>query len=285
MSGIIFVNPHSGDGSSPGVDDVADAFPEHRVEACEPSELERRIEEALDERPDFVGVAGGDGSVNAAAGVLRGVADVPLLVVPLGTRNHFARQVGIDTLDAAMEALTKGQTSRIAVGEVRGRHFVNNASIGVYPSLVRRRQAHARRVPTILANIAAGWDLLRHGRRIDVEVVSQTHPAWMLFVGNGRYGDHLLDLADRTGLEERVLDVRLVRADGRFSRLRVVGALLFGSLSRSRLVHRHVTARADFDVKASQVEIALDGEVELMEPPLTFASHSESLIVFTNAQG
>lgn len=285
MSGIIFVNPHSGDGNGPGVDDVADAFAEHRVEACEPSELERRIEEALDEEPDFIGVAGGDGSVNAAVGVLRGVADVPLLVVPLGTKNHFARQVGIDTLDAAMEALTRGQTSRIAVGEVCGRHFLNNASIGVYPMLVRRRKAHARRVPTILANIAAGWDLLRRGRRIDVEFASQTHPVWMLFVGNGRYGDHILDLADRTGLEERVLDVRLVRADGRFSRLRVVGALLFGSLSRSGSVHRHVTARADFDVKAPQVEVAFDGEVEMMEPPLTFASHSEALTVFTNAQG
>lgn len=285
MSGVIFVNPSSGNGRGAGPDDVARVFRDHRVERCDPWDLTTRFEAALQERPDFVGVAGGDGSVNAAVGVLSGAPGVPLLIVPLGTRNHFARQLGIDTLDAAMEALSTERTRRVAVGEVRGRHFVNNASIGVYPMLVRRRQAHARRAPEFLANIAAAWDLLRHGRRIDVQVASEVHSAWMLFVGNGRYGDHVFDLTDRSGLDESVLDVRLVRAHGRFSRLRVVGALLFGSLSKSRLVHRHVVATADFDVKASRVEVAYDGEVELMAPPLTFASHPEALTVFTNAPG
>lgn len=285
MRGVILVNPSSGNGRGPGPDDVARVFRAHRVECCEPSDLTTRFEVALEERPDFVGVAGGDGSVNAAVSVLGGTTGVPLLIVPLGTRNHFARQMGIDTLDAAMEALSGERTRRVALGEVRGRHFVNNASIGVYPMLVRRRHTHARRVPGALANIAAAWDLLRHGRRIGVQVASQVHPAWMLFVGNGRYGDNIFDLTDRSGLDESVLDVRLVRADGRFSRLRVVGALLSGSLSKSRLVHRHVAATADFDVQAGRVEVAYDGEVELMEPPLTFASHPEALTVFTNAPG
>lgn len=276
MTGVIFVNPGSGPDET-DIDDLRRRFPGHRVERCPPKDLPAEVAAAVKEGCTFVGVAGGDGTIRLAAEQLVGTG-VPLLPIPAGTRNHFARDTGVADLDAAQAAVA-GETMGVDVGEVNGRRFVNNSSIGLYPKVVVRREIHQRRLPKGLANVVAAFEQLRRGERVDAEIEGTTHRAWMVFVGNGEYGEGLLDLADRETLDGHILDLRIVRADRPLSRLRVVGALLLGRLARSPLVHCQRTSAVTINLNRASVEVALDGEVELLRPPLVYRSLARGLLV------
>jgi undecaprenyl-diphosphatase len=265
--GAIFVNPGSGPNST-SVEKLRTRFPGHQIEECSPDQLVETIKKAIAAGCSFVGAAGGDGTIRAVAEQLVGT-EVPLLVIPAGTRNHFAKDVGIEDVDAAEKAAT-GRVISVDVGRVNGKCFVNNSSIGVYPKVVIRRELHQRRLRKGVANVVAAYEQLRDGGRVNVEVDGVTHCAWMVFVGNGTYGEGLLDLADRQSLDDGVLDVRVVRADRPLSRLRIVGAVVLGRLARSPLVLRWQTVATECDLDRSGVEVALDGEVESLGTPLRF---------------
>jgi diacylglycerol kinase family enzyme len=276
VAGIVFINPASGPDDA-GVE-VRERFAGHAIEEADPEELAKQVGAAVHDRPDFIGVAGGDGTIRSVAQELVG-GDVPLLAIPAGTRNHFARDLCLDTIEKAAAAVTNGTTRSIDVGRVNGQVFVNNSSIGAYPKIVVRREVHEKRVPKRIANIAAAYEQLRHGRRLTVEVDGETLPIWLSFIGNGRYGDGLWDLADRESLDEHVLDVRLVHADRPLARLRVIGALLLGRLARSPLITTHTTSAVTLDLDRAEVEVALDGEVDKLRPPLRYESVAGGLLV------
>jgi len=267
MPGAIFLNPRSGPDATP-LDELQKRFPGHRVEECAPDKLAGCVRDAVGSGCDFIGVAGGDGTIRLAAEQLVGTG-VPLLPIPAGTRNHFARDVGIEDLDTTEKAAT-GHIISVDVGRVNGRYFVNNSSIGLYPKIVIRREVHEHRLPKGVANVVAAYEQLRQGGRVDAEIDGERHRAWMVFVGNGTYGEGLLDLADRETLDGKTLDLRVVRADRPLSRLRIVGALLFGRLARSPLVLRRRAASITVNLNRTRVEVALDGEVEVLETPLRY---------------
>jgi len=236
------------------------------------------VKDAVADGVSFVAVAGGDGTIRSAAAQLIG-SGVPLLPVPTGTRNHFAQDIGICSLDDATDAAAGERARPVDVGRVNGRVFVNNSSIGLYPKIVVRREAHERRLRKGVANVVALWEQLIHGRRIFVSIDGVAYAAWMVFVGNGAYGEGLIDLADREDLCGHVLDVRAVRADRPLARLRVLAALLFGRLARSPLVVKQQCGSVSIDVRQGRVEVALDGEVEVMETPLEYESLPGALSV------
>jgi undecaprenyl-diphosphatase len=271
VAGVVFVNPQAGpDETSLG--ELKSLFAGHAVEPCPPEELADRVAAAGEDSVDFVGVAGGDGTLRCAAGQLL-AGDVPLLAVPAGTRNHFAKDLGIRTLDDAAAAAVEGSTIAVDVGCVSGHVFLNNSSIGVYPRIVIRREAREHRLRKGVATVVAAVEQIRRGRRMTVEVDGDTGKAWLVFVGNGRYGEGLLDLADRESLYDHLLDVRVVSADRPMARLRVVGALLLGRLAGSPLVDTRETTAVTIDVpRRRSVEVALDGEIEHLEPPLRYES-------------
>lgn len=278
MAGIVLVNPGSGRSeTSPA--DLADAFPGAPVVECDSESFEDEVRRAVKEGADFVAVAGGDGTMRAAAQVLVG-GETPLVPVPAGTRNHFAKDVGLPDLDAVASAVASCRVLAVDTGAVNDLVFVNNASIGLYPKIVSRREVHQRRLPKGAAHIVAAWEQLRRGRRVVVEIDGKPYRAWLVFVGNGPYGDGLLDLADRETLTDGILDVRIVRADAPLARLRIVGALLLGRLARSPLVVRHRVPAITIDLRhRRRIEVALDGEVRSLEPPLCFESRPASLLV------
>lgn len=277
MAGVVFCNPSSGKGDIRPAD-LRHGFSAHAVVECSPDDLAARVRSALAEGVDFVSVAGGDGSIRAVAQELMGT-DTPLLPVPAGTRNHFARNMGIETLDDAVAAASHGSVRRIDVGTVNGKCFVNNSSIGMYPRVVMAREAHERALPHALANVVAMWEQVRHGHRFFVSVDGQRQRVWIVFVGNGRYGRGLLDGVSRDSLEDNLLDLLVVRADRPLARTRALAALLVGRLQRSRLLVRWSSADAELDVELAEVEVALDGEVERLSPPLRYESVPAALSV------
>jgi diacylglycerol kinase family enzyme len=277
VPGVVFVNP----GAGPDDTDLADLrsrFAGHEVTTVDPADLGSHVRSALPTEPSFIGVAGGDGTIRTVAAQLSG-GPTPLLVVPEGTRNHFAHDVGIDSLGDAAAAASSQRTVTIDLGEVNGEVFVNNSSLGLYPKIVVRREAHERRFRKGVATVVATLEQLRAAHPMTVDVDGEVHRAWMVFVGNGLYGEGLLDLADRERMDTGTLDVRVVRADRRLARLRIVGALLLGRLGRSPLVVRQQVSAMTISVDRGDVEVALDGEVVRMRSPLAYRSVPASLLV------
>src|SRR6476620_8329924 len=101
---------------------------------------------ARDSSADILGAAGGDGTINAVASVAL-ERNKPLAVVPLGTLNHFAKDIGVQTeLAEAAAAISLGYLKSVDVGEVNGQIFLNNSSIGLYPHIVHSRERQQERL-------------------------------------------------------------------------------------------------------------------------------------------
>ena len=162
MPGVLFVNPHSGS-DEPTVEELTAAARERGVEVRVLRAGDDVVDLARTATADVLGMAGGDGSLGpvAAVAIERGL---PFVAVPWGTRNHFARDLGLDRADplASLDAFG-GVERRIDVGRAGDRLFLNNVSLGLYARLVHRRERHRRRRET-LARLRALAILIRHPR-------------------------------------------------------------------------------------------------------------------------
>lgn len=277
-SGVIFVNPASGPDDDTA-DQLAEHFPHVEVAEVAGGELTDAVKAAADGGAPFVGMAGGDGSIRCAAGIVAGTATA-LLPIPAGTKNHFAKAVGLPTYEDAAAALTAGRTCLVDLGEVNGECFVNNASIGIYPLIVRHRRRWEGHLPKQLATMVAALPQVRRLTRVPVAVDGEeAGAAWMVFVGNGEYGTSVFQATDRERLDEGTLDLRICHADARLSRVRAIGALLAGRIDRSTMVTRATTSQFTIETTGT-VDVAVDGEVIRMTSPLEFRSQPGALTVF-----
>lgn len=277
MPGVVLVNPNSGPEET-STDEIAAEFPGSRIHEIEGKQVKDQVKAAIaNGSPSFLAVAGGDGTIRCAAGVLAGT-DMPLLPIPAGTLNHFAREVGIATLDDAGRAAS-GDVVRIDLGEVNGEIFVNNAGIGIYPRILRERKVHQKRFSKTVATVVAAWHQIRDLHKFNVTANDSTYRAWMVFVGNGRYGRSLLDVSSRESLEQGVLDVRIMRADGKLARLRAILALVSGRLDESRMTIVGEVPALELGFDRERVDVALDGEMLALDTPLRFRSRAGALQV------
>lgn len=280
MTGIVFVNAHAGTNASEDdpVAVIRRAMPDVEVRTCRPEELDAAIDAQIDAGAEWVGVAGGDGTIRCAAERLAG-RTTALLPVPMGTLNHFARQLGIETLEDAAAAVAAGATIAVDVAEVNGRVFVNNSSIGLYPLLIEGRERRMHRLPKRLADLVALGEELARSRRLLVCLDDDPVETWMVFVGNNRYCSGLFNITERASITDGLLDIRLVRAEGRLTRLRVLGAAVLKRLGRSTLIESREVREITMDPTRAVVAVALDGEVEDVRGPLHYRSRPAALRV------
>lgn len=176
---------------------------------------------------------------------------LPFVCVPFGTRNHFARDVGLDRNDpiGALGAFVERQERRIDVGRVGDRLFLNNVSLGLYADLVHRREHHRRR-RVALARLRALAVLVRHPRGIGLSIDGQPVGAQVALVGNNRYKLDLFSLGERERLDEGKLHLALA-----------------GGWNPSRWEER-LTERLTIDTSQHRVKAAVDGEPAALETPL-----------------
>jgi diacylglycerol kinase family enzyme len=210
LAGFLLINPRSGKGG-PSADDLADAARERGVGIRVLRESDDAAKLAREAEADALGVAGGDGSLAAIAEVSleRGL---PFVCVPFGTRNHFARDLGLDRGDPlAALASFGGRERRVDVGRADGRLFLNNISFGAYASLVHRREHHRGR-RAALARLRALLRTLRHPHRLHLSVDGETIAARVILIANNAYELNLFELGERTSLSEGRL--HLYSADG-----------------------------------------------------------------------
>lgn len=231
----------------------------------------------------LVVVGGGDGTIGAAAGALVHTSSA-LAVLALGTRNHFARQLGLplDLVSAAQLAVS-GQRRRIDIGAAGDRVFVNNASFGIYTRFVRLRDRG--RGPKWLSTIPATWHVLRRMRsqrfalRVDGERCDLLTP--LLFIGNNEYSIVLGHLGERESLEDGRLSVCSVAARSPRQLLAFAARALVGLARPERDFAEFATARRVDIVGEGTIEGAFDGELALMPLPLRLRSLPAALGVVT----
>ncbi len=273
--GLVLCTPASGPDDTP-LHELCARFADHDVELCAPELISRRVRDARIYGRPFVGIAGGDGSIRVAAETLAH-SGTALLAIPAGRHNDFARMLGIETIDDAIKAAECVATRLVDLGRVNGRAFVISSSLGFYPAVVARRDDD-RSLLKPLADMRAVLHQLRVGRRIVVQLDRQSISAWLVFVGNGCYGDTIGEVTTRERHDSGLLDVRVVRAERRFGRTRLVAAALVGRSGHTPILDRRTHPEMTIAVRGRRtVDVALDGEHQELAAPLHYESDAQAL--------
>jgi diacylglycerol kinase family enzyme len=232
--------------------------------------------EAAGSAADVVVLGGGDGTMNAGASALRDGAK-PMGVLPLGTLNHFARDLGIPLdLEEAARVIAAGQVRQVDVGEANDRIFLNNSSIGLYPSAVQDREARRRREGK--GKWRAMWEAsLATLRRFPVNRVTLRLPESafrvttpLVFIGNNRYEMSLFALGKRERLDRGELWLYVARDTGRFGILRLAARALAGRLDQGRDFLATALPGVVIEDRRQTVAVALDGEVARLSSPVRY---------------
>jgi diacylglycerol kinase family enzyme len=244
-------------------------------------DIRKVAEHAIEKGADAIGVAGGDGSLAAVAGVAS-AHNIPFVVVPAGTLNHFALDLGLDRDDVvgSLDAFGDSVERRVDLGEVNGRPFVNNVSLGLYGSIVRLPEYRSAKIDTTLKELPR---LLGRGSHpFDLQFVGADGARWeaahVLQVSNGPYGDHLLGVDTRPRLDTGELGIISLVMPDRASEQHLLNALASGRAERYEGFN--AWSAPSFEVTSgSPIAAGIDGEAVDLEPPLRFVSRTQVLRV------
>ena len=284
LTGVVpvILNATSGLGhSEDGARRLRELFAGHQVEvrvvtARGGDEIGRHVDEALAAGAKVVVAGGGDGTISTVAGRLR-QTQVALGILPLGTLNHFARDLGIPE-DPAEAVRTVAQGRRVAVdmGEVNGRAFINNASIGIYPDIVRDRTRQQRRLGRgkYWAMLWATLAVLRRSpfHRLHLEVHGKSHDfrSPFVFIGNNDYLMEGFEIGRRASVHDGCLSIYTTKRWGRWALLRLAVRALFRRLRQADDFAMLRAERLRIDSRRRRMLVATDGEVTALDTPLDF---------------
>jgi undecaprenyl-diphosphatase len=276
---VVVANQDAGSAQGGIVDDVAADLPDAEIIRATPDDDLARLLTGAAERATVLGVAGGDGTVNLAARVAADRA-LPLLVIPAGTLNHFARDLGVLTARDAISALRAGDAIAVDLARAAGLGFVNTASVGLYVDLVRFRERWEDRLGKWPAMVVGLAHVLRHSQPHPIEVDGEPRRLWMLFAGNGRYTPAGFAPTARPRLDDGLLDVRIVDADTPFARTRVV----LGALTRTLRWCRpyQATLRRSLRIVTGE-RLSVDGEVTTAPSVIELTKSPGALTVYRPA--
>ena len=252
LKGLLIVNPRSGSGG-PGAEELVAEARRLGIDVHELREGEDPGDVARASRAEALGIAGGDGSLAAVAEVAR-ARDVAFVCIPFGTRNHFARDLGLDRNDplAALRAFD-GAERRIDVGRADRRLFLNNVSLGVYARLVHRREQHRRR-RAAFARVRAWAALVTHRQPLGITIDGEPVESRIALVANNAYRIDFPTVGARDRLDEGKLHL-YVPGDER------------------------VAERFVVDAAAGRLEAAVDGEPDVLRTPIEFRIEPRALRV------
>lgn len=270
----IAVNTLGGSYAAETVAALQKVFPRAYIEEMAPGANVGDAIPAVARRPGIraLGVWGGDGTVGTAAATAV-EHSLPLLVLPGGTLNHFARDAGIRNLSAAVDAASRGEAARADVGLVtveRGLPdgpelfrltMLNTASIGLYPDLVRRRELLQPALGKPIAGVVAMFRTFAAGKPSTLIVDGVRHKLWILYIGRGRYYPRDHAPLVRPVLDDGVFDLRMITADESFARLRLLWSVLTGTVATSRITHLSESSDIRVEPAGGTMVLAVDGEV------------------------
>jgi diacylglycerol kinase family enzyme len=252
-------------------------------------DMEALLDRALAGRPRCVVAAGGDGTVNAVAA--RAIAhDLPLGVLALGTLNHFARDLDIpDDLDAAVRVIAAGIERRVDVATTNDRLFLNNASIGLYATMVVEREHQQRRLgrgkwsALLRATVAALRDPQAFEVVVEVDGRELRRRTPFLFVGNNDYDVQGADAGRRARLDDGVLSLYVLHPRTAAGLLWLALRTLLRGISGARDLDAFSAPQVEVHARGARLRVARDGEVDEMQSPVRFAVRPRALRVYAPA--
>jgi diacylglycerol kinase family enzyme len=236
------------------------------------SELARR---AVQENSQIIVAGGGDGTLNVVATELLGTS-IPLGALPLGTWNHFAKDLRIpQDLEGAARNLLTGRAVPVDVGEVNGRIFLNNSSLGIYPGMVRRREEQQKQgrhkwlaFAQASLSVLRHYSLLRVGLHLDGEELWRKTP--FVFIGNNQYEMEGLNIGGRRRLDAGELCLFVANRGGRLDLVRLAFLALFGLLNEASDLGVLTSKQFSIETRRSHASVSTDGEVHKMNTPLNY---------------
>jgi undecaprenyl-diphosphatase len=183
-------------------------------------------------------------------------------VFPGGTFNHFAKDIGCETVGKTVDAIKRGHVACVDLVCLNDGHLViNTASIGAYPMFVQTREKLEHRISKPLAGIYAMFHTLRHGEPVRIQYDNKSLQTSLFFLGNSVYLPSGFAPSRRTRMDDGLIDVRILETGRRFSRLRILVALALGRLTRSPLYHEMRVPEFSFTSVDGPTVLAHDGEV------------------------
>ena len=293
MKPIVVYNDHAGiagaDADPLTPEAIHAAFAESGVDVevlcVEGAGISAALKHAVARRPEALYAGGGDGTISCAAGLLAGT-DIPLGVLPFGTLNHFAKDLGVPTKwREAIAALAKSPIRSVDVAEVNGHVFINNCSLGSYAEAVHRRDALRREKGhgKWWAMILASWSVFRELRRLRLRIEtpdrSLTLRAPFVLVSNNRYTGSVLDSSLRPQLDEGRLWLYTTRARRHGALIRLVWQTLIRRIDAADELEVHALTEATITPLRGSLPLAADGEILHVTPPLRFKIRPAALRV------
>jgi YegS/Rv2252/BmrU family lipid kinase len=256
-----------------------------KIELIDGGDCEVRAK-AIAERGDpLLVVGGGDGTIGAAASALVGSTTM-LGILPLGTLNHFARDLGLPAdLGQAATLLAAGEDRRVDVAEMNGRIFINNSAIGLYPLMVvdrdmqRERLGRSKRLAMIVASLRTLGRFHRHRLTLTVNGRKRLVDTPLLFVGNNDYRIDIAAPGKRESLDDGQLCVLVMRKKTAAGLIAASVRALFNRARADDMVQIDGVQRLTVGSARNQLRVSLDGEVVRAEPPLEYKIRKKALRV------
>ena len=290
----VIINVRSG---TPGKEAAAERVTEYlssrgmdaRVELVRtPDALPAAVERASAGDADLVVAGGGDGTIAAVAS---GVLDTPkvLGVLPLGTFNYFAQRIGVPLeLDAALEVIAGGATTKtMSVGEVNGRVFLNNSSIGLYPAVLKQRETTYRRVgrSQAAAYLSVAFVLIQPPAFLNLQLTADGTPLVrrtpLLFVGSNPHQMATFGIPGYECLEDGRLALYITRPMSTAQLWRLALKGFFRGLHGANELEIICARELVVTLRRKRVRVAMDGEIARLNSPLRYRLRANALRVLT----
>jgi diacylglycerol kinase family enzyme len=251
--------------------------------SARPDQLAR---EAVARGDRILVAAGGDGTVSSVASAVAGTSAI-LGVLPMGTLNHFAKDLHIPLdIEHAIAVIQRGKTANIDVGEVNGRIFVNNSSLGLYPSMVferdlrRRRTGGSKWIAAFWAALTVLWRFRSLRVRLGFKGQTVVRKSPFVFVGNNEYQIEGLNVGTRARLDSGQLSLYVAQTASRARVIWLSLAALFGRLRTAKDFESFCINETWVDARRKRLRISLDGEVAVLRAPLHYRVRPGALRVF-----
>ena len=254
-------------------------LPRARIVEREEEDDLSEILQGLVEDSTALGICGGDGSVNAAAEVAL-AHNRPLLVIPAGTLNHLARDLGVRSPEHALRAFACGEAVSVDVGTIDGRPFLNSAGFGAYTEMVDRRRALERKLGRWPAHILGAVTTHFTHRPMTIALDGRARRLWMVFIGNCRYDPPGFAPSWRPRLDDGMLDVRLVDAAPAWARARLIPAIVTGRLTKSASYKQWQARELRVQSGKTEMRLGRDGHTFDGDGAFTVHKHPEGLLVY-----
>lgn len=284
MRAIVLLNAGAGRGSHEQgrpvrdlvADELAAAGIDGEIRLVSGSDLQSAADAAAGSDVDVVIAGGGDGTLSTVAGALAGT-EMPLGVLPQGTLNHFAKDLGIPLdLGEAVRAIAARNIAEVDVGQVNERVFINNSSLGLYPLMVRDRETrqnrdgHGKWTAMLFAMIRVFrlFPLVKVRLTTDAGSILRKTP--LVFVGNNCYQLDLLSIGSRACLNKGELSLYVATARTRWGMIKLTVRAMLGRLEQSRDFETFCVTNCRIETRRKRTHVAVDGEVLRLETPLEY---------------